>query len=268
MSPIVLTLLILVAVLLAVITLMAIRERRLRKLLALELKEKQQIISIVSHDIKSPFNRISALAQLFNMEKSSLSEQQQEYINKMLQTVADGLALIRNLVDYRNLEYRGIDINPEQLDISQLVHGKVKSFHSLAESKSITLNTDITPNMMVESDNQCVSRALDNLIGNAIKFSSASHHVFVSVKPTSNGHVIVQVRDESGGFTEEDLGKLYKKFTRLTAKPTSGESSTGLGLFITKAMLTKIGGQIQCITKYGEGSTFTVTIPTQLRLAV
>lgn len=251
----------------AVLVFALFKIRRLQKLLNQETLEKQQIISIVSHDIKAPFNRISALAQLFALEKQNLNDNQREYINKMLQTVADGLALIRNLVDYRNLEYRGLEIIPEKINLSELVHIKVKGFHSLAESKCVTLNTDIAPNMSAVSDNQCVSRVLDNLLGNAIKFSPSGKNIYVSVRP-SRGQVILQVRDESGGFTEEDIGKLYQKFQRLSTKPTSGESTTGLGLFIVKTMLTKIGGRIQCVTKLGEGSTFTVTIPSELRMAL
>lgn len=268
MSATVVILAVLTVLLIAALLIAYFKILQLKRQLEWEDREKQQIISLVSHDIKAPFNRIFALSQLLLIEKSRLSEEQQDYINKILQVISDGLSLIRNLVDYRNLEYRGVEIIPEKIDVSQLIQSMVKNFNSLAQSKGIQLQTDISPAITVISDNQCMSRVLDNLLSNAIKFSAAEKNVLVTAKESSNNHIIIQIKDEASGFTEDDLGKLFKKFQKLSAKPTSGESTTGLGLFIVKSMLQKIGGQIQCVTNEGFGSTFTVTIPRELRVVL
>lgn len=228
-----------------------------------EIQEKQQIISIVSHDIKSPFTRISALEQLINMDERKLSDNQQDYINKIHQVVADGLSLIRNLVDYRNLEYRRVEIIPEQIDLSQLTLTAVRRVQTLGEKKELVFKCDIEPDIIITSDNSFVNRAIDNVLSNAIKFSTNSKTIEVSLK-RENGNNFIKIKDEAEGFTEEDMKNLFRKFQKFSNKPTAGESTTGLGLYITKSMLNKIGGKIQCVTNEGVGSTFIIDLPTEL----
>src|SRR3954469_22020325 len=101
------------------------------------MREKQQIISIVSHDIKAPLNRIYALVQLMQMDNKNLNTEQQHYLDKVHQVVADGLGMIRNLVDYRNIQYRATDIIPENINLKNLVSNSVQSFKTLADKKNI-----------------------------------------------------------------------------------------------------------------------------------
>jgi two-component system sensor histidine kinase/response regulator len=238
----------------------------LRKTIAEIDKEKQQIISIVSHDIKAPLNRIFALVQLLHMSEENLTDEQQQYLDKIHQVVADGLSMIRNLVDYRNLEYRKIDINPEEIDVKDFMTTTVKNFKSLAGKKNITIHLDAPESAVITTDNQCLNRVADSLLSNAIKFSNDGKEIFVSVK-TGTDNVEISVRDQARGFTGNDLLNLYNKFQKLSAKPTSGESSTGLGLYITKKMLTKIGGSITCKTEEGIGSTFVIVLPKKFEFA-
>lgn len=223
-------------------------------------KEKQQIISIVSHDIKAPLNRIFALVQLLHMDESNLTADQHQYLDKIHQVVADGLGMIRNLVDYRDLEYRTIETNPEEIDITGLVKTAVRTYDSLAEKKNIEITLDADENVLLTTDGQCLGRVLDALLSNAIKFSKEGKHVWVCLK---NGidRIEITVKDEARGFTREDKQRLFRQFQKLSAKPTSGESSTGLGLFIAKKMLDTIHGEIQCDTQEGVGSIFTITLP-------
>lgn len=222
-------------------------------------REKQQIISIVSHDLKAPLNRIFALVQLLHMDESNLTADQHQYLDKVHQVVADGLSMIRNLVDYRDLEYRTIEIHPEEIDITDLVKTAVRTFESLAEKKNISIILRADENVRLTTDRQCVGRVLDTLLSNAIKFSKEGKNVWVCLRNAGDS-VEISVKDEARGFAPEDKLRLFHKFQRLSAKPTSGESSTGLGLFIAKKMLDTIDGEIQCDTQEGIGSTFTVTL--------
>lgn len=224
-------------------------------------KEKQQIISIVSHDIKAPLNRIFALVQLLSMDDKNLNPDQQQYLDKMHQVVADGLSMIRNLVDYRNIEYRGIDLHPEQVNIKDFIESKVRDFRSLADKKNIAINlVTLDEDVMIVSDNQSLTRVFEGLISNAIKFSGEGKAISIVMK-NGHDHVAVSIQDEARGFAADDLPKLFSKFQKLTAKPTAGESSMGLGLFVVKEFLDKIGGTIACETKQGIGTTFTVSLP-------
>jgi two-component system sensor histidine kinase/response regulator len=228
-------------------------------------KEKQQIISIVSHDIKAPLNRIFALVQLLHMSEENLTGEQQQYLDKIHQVVADGLSMIRNLVDYRNLEYRKIEVNPEEINIRDFMTTTVKNFKTLAGKKNITIHINAPDDAVITSDNQCLNRVADSLLSNAIKFSNDGKEIFVDVK-NENHNVEISVRDQARGFTSDDMSRLFSKFQKLSAKPTSGESSTGLGLYIAKKMLDRIGGSIHCETKEGIGSIFSVQLPKNFKI--
>lgn len=238
------------------------RIKSLKKTIADINREKQQIISVVSHDLKSPLNRIFALMQLLSMDKSNLTQDQKHYLDLIHQVTADGLSMIRNLVDYRNLEYRGIDIKPEEIDLSDFVRTTVRNFVSLADKKNISIELDTPENVCITVDNQCLGRIMDGLLSNAIKFSAEGKKIIVQVKD-HEANVSVSVTDEARGFTAEDKLLLFNKFIKLKTKPTAGESSTGLGLFIVKSLLDQIGGTIQCDTIEGIGSTFTIRLPKQ-----
>jgi signal transduction histidine kinase len=223
-------------------------------------REKQQIISLVSHDIKAPLNRVFALVQLFQMEGDNLTEDQRDYLTKMHLVVADGLNMIRNLVDYRNLEYRRIEIIPEELDLVQVVKLVVQNFSTLAIIKKIELVFKSPESLPIKTDNHCIIRSVENLIANALKFSQEGKRVIIQLASTENGATI-SVQDEAGGFTKDDLEKMYGKFQKLSALPTAGESTTGLGLLIVKLMLGKIKGEVECETIQGVGSVFIIILP-------
>jgi two-component system sensor histidine kinase/response regulator len=220
-------------------------------------REKRQIISLVSHDIKAPLNRVFALVQLMRLEESNLTDEQHDYLDKMHLVVADGLGLIRNLADYRSLEYKNTELYLEKVNLAQVMHLALRNFQSVAAKKKITLECDAPKELLLESDHHCVIRIFENLVSNALKFSNEGTTVTISAGEL-NDTVFFSVQDEGPGFTPDDLKKLYGKFEKHTALPTGGESTTGLGLFIVKEMAEKIGAKVTCETEAGTGTIFTV----------
>jgi signal transduction histidine kinase len=223
-------------------------------------REKQQIISLVSHDIKAPLNRIFALVQLLQMDSENLNDDQHNFLDKMHLVVADGLGLIRNLVDYRNLEYRKSELLIEKVNLHQLIQLVIKNFQTVATKKFLTIETELQSGIFIQSDHHSIIRIIESLLGNAVKFSSEGKTIRVRCGEKEN-LVFFSIQDEGPGFTADDLTKMYKKFQKLTARPTGGESTTGLGLFLVKIMADRIGAEVVCVTEEGLGSTFTVTIP-------
>jgi signal transduction histidine kinase len=223
-------------------------------------QEKLQIISLVSHDLKGPFNRIFALIQLMNLEKGKLTDDQKEYLNKIHQISVDGLMMVRNLLDSRRIEDKGIDLNPVLLDFSALIATLARNYKAIAEKKKIEIVLDIPEPINVKIDKLYISRVIENLFSNAIKFSSEEKKIFVKLVKSPNW-IELSVKDQGPGISMEDQVKLYQRFQRLTARPTAGESSTGLGLFIVKTILDKIEAEILCESEVGEGTCFTVRLP-------
>lgn len=235
----------------------------LKKMELLEL-EKQQLISLVSHDLRSPLNRAFALAELLLMDQSALSDFQKDYLEKMRLVIADGLSMMRNLVDYRNLEFRTIDILPGTINIAEYVDKLVREYQPTTLKKEITVQVQHDQNLMVVSDKQCLDRAIGNILSNAIKFSKAGKNIFIRTLKQTDGSVQIEIEDEVGGFSVSEQESLFTKFKKYKALPTGNESSTGLGLFVARAMAQRVGGNVSCTSTEDSGSIFTITIPVKL----
>jgi signal transduction histidine kinase len=219
--------------------------------------EKQQLIGLVSHDLKGPFNRIFALIQLLEITAENLTAEQNQYLGKMHQVVADGLGMIRNLLDNRRLEDQGIDLSSEPLNLTTVLGSLIKNYRTLAEKKNIQIHFDAPNEAAVLADKIYLYRIFENLISNALKFSPNSKNIYVTIEE-KNSTIEVRVKDEGPGISKEDQKKLYQKFQRLSARPTGGESSTGLGLSIVKALVDKMGSELKCESEEGVGTTFII----------
>lgn len=221
--------------------------------------EKQQIVDVVSHDLKGPFNRIFALVQLMSLSGGNLTDDQKEYMGKIHQISVDGLNMVRNLLDSKKIEEEILDLTLEPIDLESFVSSFIKNYKSVAQRKKIELIFKSPGNVMVLADRLYLNRILDNIVSNAIKFSQKEKEVTVSIENTQE-NVFLMVRDEGPGISEEEQEKLYGKFQKLSAKPTGGESSTGLGLSIVKALVESMGGSIACRSRLGEGTEFIITL--------
>jgi signal transduction histidine kinase len=224
--------------------------------------QNKQIISVVSHDLKGPFNRIFALVHLMNLSAENFTPEQKEYLNKIHQVVSDGLGMIRNLLDNRRLEDKGIEFFNEKLNLVTLLGGLVKNYQTLAEKKGIQFHFNAPAHAIVVADKLYLTRVFENLLSNALKFTESGRQVFVDITDQSDG-IRVAIRDEGPGISAEDQLKLYNKLQRLTARPTGGESSTGLGLWIVKTILEKMDGSIECQSSQ-LGTTFIVKLKKKL----
>jgi len=223
-------------------------------------QEKLQLISLVSHDLKGPFNRIFALVQLMNMSKDNLTDDQKECLGKIQQISVDGLGMVRNLLDSRKLDESGIELRPTSLDFAHVVTSLVKHYLTLAEKKKIEIDLKISGDTSIRADKNYLSRMVENLLSNAVKFSTERKKIECELI-RKNEVVEFSVKDEGPGISKEDQRKLFSRFQSLSAKPTAGESSTGLGLFITKAIAEKMRAEILCESELGKGAKFILRMP-------
>ena len=228
-------------------------------------KEKDGIIGVVAHDLKSPLNKVEGFTQLIPLV-GSLNEEQESYIEQINKVTHSGKSLIRDLLDISDIENSGSKLNITAFDLQETVQGLVETFEQRAKQKDIRLHyTHTSAEAQVSTDRSFVERILDNLLSNAIKFSEAESVVRVRTEADKN-RLTLEVSDQGPGISEADQQKMFKKFERLSAKPTAGESSTGLGLSIIKALVEKLGGEIRVASALEEGTTFTVVLP-QAKLA-
>lgn len=223
-------------------------------------KEKDNLMSIVAHDLKSPLNSISSLVDLSEMV-GNLNDEQEKYLTLIKKASAGGIGLIQDLLDTNAFENEQI-IHNAHIEINAFLMNKINARQLDADIKHITIHHALTDNkIFLTTDTLYLSRILDNLISNAIKYSHEDSHIYVSACSTPDQMVNISVKDEGQGFSVKDKRHLYKKFHRLSAKPTSGEVSHGLGLAIVKTLIDRLGGEIELISEKGNGSEFIVKLP-------
>ncbi|MEJ2006167.1 MAG: sensor histidine kinase, partial [Cyclobacteriaceae bacterium] len=224
-------------------------------------EDEQSLLRVMVHDLKSPFNKIKGIAQILRMNERYRGGEEEELNEMILKIAEEGRLLIDDLNVLTMYEAHLNDTDSYAVTcISGLLEDSVRSQAVYAKSKNIDVKyrynhkveSYINPNML--------SRIVDNLLSNAIKFSDKGGEVDVELIHRHNAYEIV-VCDQGPGFTEEDRAKMYGKFQRLSARPTQGESSTGLGLNIVKNLTDLMGGTIRLESEPGEGSCFHLIFP-------
>jgi signal transduction histidine kinase len=221
--------------------------------------EKDTIMSIVAHDLKAPLNRISGLAYLLEKE-GPLNVNQMTYIQMIRDSTKSGARLIADLLDAHAMEENSNAPSYQDFDLAKLLSDSILYFQVVALEKDIRLEKTLPSTALFTSDPSYINRIVENLVSNAIKFSKVGSSVFLECRIESK-NAIIKVRDQRPGFTDTDRLSLYKKFKKLSAKPTSSESSNGLGLAIVKTLIDRLGGTIELISSEGKGSEFVVSIP-------
>lgn len=222
-------------------------------------QEKNTLMNIVVHDLKSPLHRISGLTSIIEMD-SNLSGRSKDYVKLVRDATKSGLDLITDLLDVNALEEVKDGLNKKELSIESLLQERLKLLQVTADGKSIKLELQVDAPVPVVTDENYLNRIVDNLVSNAVKFSPPGSSVSVSAIAAA-GTLTLKVKDQGPGFMDEDKPFLFQKFKKLSARPTGGESSNGLGLAIVKTLVDRLKGQINLDTTRGKGSEFIITLP-------
>ena len=225
--------------------------------------EKNEFLGIVAHDLKNPLANVKMFTDLMHREVETLSKDEiKEYTGDVLSETDRMFTLITNLLDVNKIE-RGFKANPIKFDIVSLTEAIVDNYRSRAEQKSLTLHFEAkAPKAEIHADEVASMQVVENIVSNAVKYSpnGVNKNIWVRVVPTSTA-VRVEVQDEGPGLSDADKEKLFGHFARLSAQPTGGEHSTGLGLSIVKKMIEAMNGKIWVESEIGKGATFIVEFP-------
>jgi len=224
---------------------------------------KNEILGTVAHDLKNPLGvilgRTEMLTELIGAGSSK------ESVTAQVEHIRDATKRLTSMVDHLISDAMAdafdITIRREAVDLAGLVSEVVDANQPLAANKQQTITVSAPPNFVTMCDTDRMREAIDNLVSNAIKYSPIGGKITVVVSHEQDDTVI-RVADEGAGLSPEDLGRLFGRFQRLSAKPTAGESSTGLGLSIVKRIIDMHGGEVTANSGGpGQGSTFTVSLP-------
>lgn len=220
--------------------------------------EKDTLMSIVAHDLKSPLHRIKGMVEIMELE-GGLTVDQRTYLEMTKAATRAGLDLIKDLLDVHMLQENTVP-HFSEFDLSLFILEKTKDFEPSADAKQIHLNIAHVESEIVFQDSGYLSRIVDNLLSNAIKFSKTHSEVKIGAGITRD-YLWVAVKDDGPGFSELDRIQLFQRFKKLSARPTAGETSNGLGLAIVKTLVDRLGGSIELVSTPQKGSEFVVKLP-------
>lgn len=230
---------------------------------------KNEMLGMASHDLRNPLSAIMSLSEIMLDEKDqdyqNLSEEQKEFLKQIHRSSQFMLSIVEDMLDISKIESGKINLDPDLIDLEKLVKHSVSLNRRLAEKKEIYLEM-IEPTQKIEitADAQKLEQVLNNLVTNAIKYSHSGTQITVQIQKNDDSSIILSVEDEGQGIPEEEQDNLFKPFGKTSTKATGGETSTGLGLAITRRIVEAHGGEIWVESEVGKGSTFYVKLPTDV----
>lgn len=223
--------------------------------------QRTAILSIVSHDLKAPISRVQGLLELTKLDPDNHAQ----YSQMIEVSIQDANALVKNLLDDAALEEGSRTVKAIRFDLVQLVKELIIGLGHAAEYKGINLalKTELT-RFFVITDRAQLTRILENLISNAIKFSPKNTVVTLAIRPLVDYQVEISIQDQGPGIAKEEQANLFQPFYKGAAIPTGGESSTGLGLSIVYRLTQLLQGSVKLYSDRGIGAKFAIVLPIHL----
>lgn len=226
--------------------------------------EKNKFLSMAAHDLRNPIGAILSFGLLLLDDTSSkLSENELEFLRIIVKSSDFVLQLLNELLDLAVIESGELSLKLMETDIKMLVQGNVALNKVLADNKNISLrfNSSIE-GLIINIDPVKIEQVLNNLLSNAIKFSMPGSEIDVYLE-REGSNILLSVKDTGPGIPEDERGKLFVPFEKLSVKSTAGEKSTGLGLVIVKKIVEAHKGNISVESEEGKGTKFICEIPIQ-----
>ncbi len=228
------------------------------------LEKNKEILGITAHDLKNPLGGVIGLAEVV-IEDSKVLDEKQYFVESLanvnlLKNEAEHmLRIIRDMLD-RYREEHIEELNRQKANLNDAVQTVLRWNHKAARDKEMMIIYDDMKDAVAEVDLIAIQRAMDNLISNAVKYNPPGEEIHVMLERKEKV-IRFSVRDNGQGLTSEDKGKVFGKLQRLSAKPTAGEHSTGLGLYIVKKLVEMHQGHVGVESEYGNGATFWFEVP-------
>lgn len=223
---------------------------------------KDRFLSIVSHDLRTPFSSIIGFTDYLLGEQDVEPEKQRQYIKLIQESSKSMLSLVNSLLDWTRLQTGRIKFEPERIDANSIIQRAINMLSGTALQKEISLHADIENQIFVHADRTLLLQAFNNLLSNAIKFTKQGGEILITAKPEVHKRAFeFRVKDNGVGIKEEDKGKLFNVDSKYTTPGTSGEKGSGLGLSLVQEIIEKHGGEISVESEYGRGTEFIFTIP-------
>jgi signal transduction histidine kinase len=220
---------------------------------------KDRFLGMAAHDLRNPLTGIVGLADL--LREDAKDPVHRQFLDGILESSATMLGLINELLDVTKINSGRLDLRLRETDVADLL-GKAVQFNAFVAGKKGVSVLDAVPRDIgtARLDPERFRQVMDNLIGNAVKYSKPGTTVTVGAEKGS-GRLSIWVEDQGLGIKPEELGRIFEPFFKASTRPTAGEASHGLGLAIVKRMVELHNGTVSVESAVGKGSRFTVSLP-------
>lgn len=225
-------------------------------------KAKNEFIANISHELRTPLNAIIGFSDVLQSKIfGELNAKQLEYISDINSSGVHLLGMINEILDLAKIESKVLKINKKEFKVNDCIFEVINIIMPLANKKKISIEKKMPEDVFIKADYQKVQQILFNLLSNAIKFTPEEGKIEIELGK-ANKKTIIKVKDNGVGIPKKYQGKIFGKFVQLHSAYTKDESSTGLGLTITKELVELHGGRISLESKVNQGSTFIIELPT------
>ena len=227
---------------------------------------KDKFFSIITHDLKGPFNAIVRVANNLtklikqNNELRTTNNEIIETSQLLSDAAKDAFDLLENLLNWSSSQTGRIQCQPENIPLSSVVENCTNSLNNIALAKKITLINKIPPKLTVYADKNLLATVLRNLVSNAIKYTKTGGNVRINAS-VKDKEVRINVEDTGIGMSPDVLGNLFTINSKSSVPGTDNEKGTGLGLILCKEFTQMMGGKIWATSIVGQGSQFFITLP-------
>jgi len=222
-------------------------------------KAKNLFLANISHELRTPLNAIIGFSQALDSKIfGELNDKQAEYIKDIQISSLHLLGMINEILDISKLEAQAMKFTPVELNAHQTIQEVVNILEPLYKNKNINLTFNSEYEGLIKADYQKFQRILYNLLSNAIKFTNNSGKIEIFSKKENNDYILI-IKDNGIGIEKKNHNKIFKKFVHLNNVYMKNQSSTGLGLTITKELVKLHKGKINLISELNKGTTFEIT---------
>ncbi len=223
---------------------------------------KDRFISIISHDLRTPFNSILGFVDMMLDEESISNEDQKTYLNFIKESSTSMYNLVNSLLDWTRLQTGRIKFDPETINAFAYMKKSKEMMSGVALQKNIEILTDFPNDIFIYADENLLLQVFNNIISNSIKFSKPGGTIIVSAKTlTDERMVLFSIKDNGVGIKGENIFKLFEVDKKLSTVGTQGEKGSGLGLSLCSEIVNKHGGKIWAESQLEIGTTIHFSIP-------
>jgi two-component system sensor histidine kinase/response regulator len=225
-------------------------------------EDRDELLGILTHDLKNHLGGMDMSAQWLRDRTEAMADPK---LRLMAENISHSsgqmLTFVKEFLANASADH-GLSIKSESISLKDAASRAVQQHREAANRKQLVFQTALEGDgALVQADHAALNQVLDNLLSNAIKFSPPGKQIRVTVCSPGKSYVECQVQDEGPGFSEDDKTRMFRRYGRLSARPTGGEPSTGLGLSIVKKLVLAMHGELACESTPGNGATFAFRLP-------